>query len=61
MRWAERRKRSVSNGGPITATDAQMVGNYAIKITVSGGHATGIYSWEYLRAIDPEADDQNSV
>jgi DUF971 family protein len=30
------------------------VGNYAIKITFSDGHDTGIYSWVYLRSIDPE-------
>lgn len=41
--------------GGLVATDAQMVGNYAIQITFSDGHSTGIYSWEYLRSIDPEA------
>ena len=37
----------------ITATGAELVGNYAIKILFSDGHATGIYSWDYLRQIDP--------
>lgn len=40
--------------GPLTATGAELVGNYAIKITFSDGHDTGIYSWVYLRGIDPE-------
>ena len=40
--------------GPIAATDAELVGNYAIRITFSDGHHTGIYSWTYLREIDPE-------
>lgn len=40
--------------GPLVATDAQLVGNYALKITFSDGHATGLYSWEYLRSIDPQ-------
>ena len=40
--------------GPLTAVDAELVGNYAIRITFSDGHATGIYSWRYLREIDPE-------
>jgi len=45
-----------SGGGsdePLTATDVEMVGNYAIKIVFSDGHDTGIFSWEYLRQIDP--------
>lgn len=41
-------------GGPLVATAAELVGNYAIKITFSDGHDTGIYSWVYLRSIDPE-------
>lgn len=39
--------------GPLVATDAELVGNYALKITFSDGHATGLFSWEYLRSIDP--------
>lgn len=37
--------------GPLTATDAEFVGNYAIKIRFSDGHDTGLYSWKYLREI----------
>ncbi len=37
----------------LTAIDAELVGNYAIRIRFSDGHATGIYSWRYLREIDP--------
>lgn len=40
---------------PLVAVDAELVGNYAIRITFSDGHDTGIYSWEYLRSIDPGA------
>ena len=39
--------------GPITATDIEMVGHYAISLTFSDGHNTGIYTWSYLRQIDP--------
>lgn len=39
--------------GPLTATGAELVGNYAIKILFSDGHETGIYTWDYLRQIDP--------
>ncbi len=43
-----------STDGTITATNIEMVGNYAIRITFSDGHDTGIYTWPYLREIDPE-------
>jgi DUF971 family protein len=36
---------------PITVTDAELVGNYAIKLVFSDGHDTGIYSFEYLRSL----------
>jgi len=43
--------------GPLTALGAELVGNYAVRISFSDGHQTGIYSWEYLQEIDPEPDD----
>ncbi|MFN5654335.1 MAG: gamma-butyrobetaine hydroxylase-like domain-containing protein, partial [Verrucomicrobiota bacterium] len=27
--------------------------NYAVSFEFSDGHRTGIYSWDYLRAIEP--------
>jgi DUF971 family protein len=39
--------------GPLTALGADLVGNYALRIRFSDGHDTGIYSWDYLRSIDP--------
>lgn len=39
--------------GPLIATDAELVGHYALRVKFSDGHDTGLYSWEYLRAIDP--------
>jgi len=44
---------NMGSSDTITATDAEMIGNYAIKITFNDGHATGLYSWTYLREIDP--------
>jgi DUF971 family protein len=41
------------SAGPLVVTEAELVGNYAIKFTFSDGHSTGIYSWGYLREIDP--------
>lgn len=46
-----------SAGGPLAAESAEMVGNYAIRIRFSDGHDTGIYSWAYLREIDPANKD----
>jgi len=31
------------------------IGNYAIRIHVSDGHSTGIYSWDYLKELDSES------
>jgi DUF971 family protein len=42
---------SPTHDGPLTAIDAEMVGNYAIRIRFSDGHDTGIYSWSYLREL----------
>jgi len=36
-----------------TARAAKGVGNYALQIDFSDGHATGIYSYDYLRTICP--------
>ncbi|GIK20028.1 MAG: hypothetical protein AMXMBFR77_27460 [Phycisphaerales bacterium] len=43
----------VSSNAPLTAVDAELVGHYAIRVRFSDGHDTGIYSWAYLREIDP--------
>lgn len=43
-----------ASDAPLVALGAEMVGNYALRIRFSDGHATGIYSWDYLREIDPE-------
>lgn len=40
-------------GTALRAVDAQLVGNYALRVIFSDGHRTGIFSWDYLRSIDP--------
>jgi DUF971 family protein len=35
----------------VTVTGYSLVGNYAVTLTFSDGHRTGIYSWEYLREL----------
>ena len=42
------------NDAPLTVADAELIGNYAIRIRFSDGHDTGIYSWTYLKSIDPD-------
>lgn len=37
----------------VTARAASSVGNYAVQIEFSDGHATGIYSFDHLREICP--------
>jgi DUF971 family protein len=39
--------------GEVTVTAAEQVGRYAVRFEWSDGHNTGIYSYEYLRAICP--------
>ncbi|MGP1310235.1 MAG: gamma-butyrobetaine hydroxylase-like domain-containing protein [Phycisphaerales bacterium] len=45
--------KSSGESGPLRALSAELVGNYALRIVFSDGHKTGIYSWRYLREIDP--------
>lgn len=44
---------------PLRAESAELVGNYALRIRFSDGHDTGIYSWRYLKQIDPARDAAN--
>jgi DUF971 family protein len=39
--------------GEVTVAGAEQVGRYAVRFEWSDGHNTGIYSYEYLRAICP--------
>jgi hypothetical protein len=38
---------------PLSAVRAELVGNYALQIEWSDDHASGIYSFSYLREICP--------
>lgn len=40
----------------VRLTGAEAVGAYALRLGLSDGHATGIYSFEFLRAHDPGPD-----
>lgn len=51
---------SMVSGLKIEATGAELVGNYAIRVSFNDGHDTGIYSWQYLREIDPALGAERS-
>jgi DUF971 family protein len=44
----------------VRMTGAEAVGTYALRVGLSDGHASGIYSWEFLRAHDPAAGGAGS-
>jgi DUF971 family protein len=46
--------------GPMVATSAELVGNYALRISFSDGHHTGLFTWSYLREIDPANRERTS-
>ena len=44
-------KHFTSDADTIQVASAQLVGNYALQITFSDGHTSGIFSFTYLREI----------
>ncbi|HEY7087738.1 MAG TPA: DUF971 domain-containing protein [Tepidisphaeraceae bacterium] len=44
----------------VTVAEAQMVGKYAIKLTFSDGHDSGIFSFEYLRQLDGKRENMKT-
>ncbi|GGY79216.1 gamma-butyrobetaine hydroxylase-like domain-containing protein [Marinobacter zhanjiangensis] len=40
----------------VLVTGAEMVGNYALKLTFSDGHDSGLYTWEYLWELGENQD-----
>lgn len=51
---------SGSSDKPLTIEEAELAGNYALNLVFSDGHRTGIYTWPYLREIDPgQAQDDD--
>jgi DUF971 family protein len=44
---------SAATPDSLEAVSIERVGNYAVRISFSDGHHTGLYSWQWLRTIDP--------
>ena len=40
----------------VTIQAVESVGNYAVKLVFSDGHATGLYSWDYLYSLGVDHD-----
>jgi DUF971 family protein len=49
------------SAGDLRAESAELVGNYALRIVFSDGHRTGLFSWDYLRRIDPRLGDDRDA
>ncbi len=48
---------AATSSGPLRIEEAELVGNYAIRLTFSDGHHTGIFSWVYLREMAANHSD----
>jgi DUF971 family protein len=44
-----------AGSGPLAATTAELVGNYAVRIRFNDGHDTGLYGWKLLRDLAASA------
>lgn len=40
----------------VVVTDAEMVGNYAIKLSFSDGHDSGLFTWSFLRELGEQKE-----
>lgn len=50
-------KKLVAGKAGVQVTAAEPVGRYAVRLTFDDGHASGIYSWRYLRELGENAGD----
>lgn len=52
---APHQKKTVTGKENVLVTAAEPVGRYAVRLTFDDGHDSGIYSWDYLRALGEAA------
>lgn len=50
-------KKLVTGKENVEVTAAEPVGRYAVRLTFSDGHNSGIYSWDYIRELGENADE----
>ena len=48
---SQAQKKTVSGKKAVSINSIELVGNYAIKLIFDDGHATGIYTWQYLKEL----------
>lgn len=52
---APHQKQLVTGKQDVTVEEAEPVGRYAVRLKFSDGHASGIYSWDYLYELGEHA------
>ena len=49
-------RQTVPGKRDVSIAAVEPVGNYAVRLTFSDGHNTGLFSWTYLRRLGDERD-----
>ena len=57
---APHQKQLVTGKQDVTVEEAEPVGRYAVRLKFSDGHASGIYSWDYLHTLGENADEMRA-
>lgn len=53
---APHQKQIVTGKADVMVEEAEPVGRYAVRLKFSDGHASGIFSWDYLHELGENAD-----
>lgn len=48
--------RLIAGKAHVSITDAEPVGNYALKLTFDDGHDSGLFTWEYFQELADECE-----
>ena len=49
-------RQTVPNKANVSITAIDPIGNYAVRLTFSDGHNTGLFSWTYLRHLGEDRE-----
>jgi len=49
-------RQTVPNKASVSITAIDPIGNYAVRLTFSDGHNTGLFSWTYLRHLGEDRE-----
>jgi DUF971 family protein len=53
---APEQRRTIGGKAAVEIAAIQPIGRYAVRLTFSDGHNTGIFTWDYLRKLGEERD-----